>query len=62
MPLLRPIKQVYKITFLTMPQAVNRHGLFAPKINLNVFHKAMSRVTKRNEIEARRIQRLYSTI
>jgi len=48
--MLRPIKQVNKIKFLTMPQAVNRHGLFAEKLNILVFHKAMNRVTERNEL------------
>ena len=50
LPKLRPIKQANEIKFLTMPQGVNRHGLFAEKLNIHVIHKAMSRVTERNEL------------
>jgi hypothetical protein len=45
-----------------MPQAVNGHGLFAEKLRVDIFYKAIRRVTKLNETEACRIQRFYSTI
>ena len=44
--MLRPIKHVNKIKFLTMPQAVNGHSLFAQKLNWHTFRNAVSRVTK----------------
>ena len=48
-----------------MPQAVNRHGLFAEKLNIYEFHKAMRRVTDRNElrrVEFRDFTALYKVL
>jgi len=62
LPMLRSIKQVNKIEFLTMTQIAINTVYLQRKLNLHVFHKAMSRVAKRNETEACIIRTLYSTI
>jgi hypothetical protein len=38
--MLRPIKQVNKIKFLTKLQAANGHSLFAEKLNLDVISQS----------------------